>query len=207
MNGQTHNIIKRSSPKPFGGNRGFTLVEVMFATMIGVMIMGMITVLYVGMNNSMIMGIAAAEVNSNVRVAMDQIVNDVRWSNNLEVSYPVANPGYFTGDDELILKIPSIDGSGTVVEDTYDYVVYSLDGTQLKRLVFPNEASSRNTVDRILASNVSVFALSSSGTNLEDVGSVTNVGSVEIALTVDKTTDTKKDVSETLNSNVILRNK
>jgi len=204
--------LPRQNTKIFQRKRmsaGFTLIEVMFAGIIGLVIMGMIAVLYVKVNHSMLMGVTLAEINSSARLTMDRIVRDVRWGTQLVANRPIDGINYTTGDDELIIEIPSIDVNGKFISNTYDYVVYALDtsdSTQLRKIVDPHTDSSRKILNQIIASNLNSFLLSSEGTALSiaNLGSVT---SVEVSVNVNKTPLLNKTVSETIASNVELRNK
>ena len=187
---------------------GFTLIEVMFAGITGLVIMGMIVVLYVKVNHSMLMGVTLAEINSSARLTMDRIVRDVRWGTQLEANRSIDGVNYTTGDDELIIKIPSIDVNGKFIANTYDYVVYALDtsdSSQLRKIVDPDIASSRNGLNQIIANNLNSFSLSSEGTALS-IASLGSVNSVEVSVNVNKTPLLNKTVGETIASNVELRN-
>jgi len=190
-------------------NKGFTLVEVIFSTFISVIILGMVSILYVGVNNNMTMGLALAEINSDGRLAMDRIIRDVRWGTQVVTSRTVSSTNYVTGDDELIIQIPSIDTNGDVIVNTYDFVIYSLDpsdSTRLRKIVDPDAASNRSNLDQVIADNINSFALSFGGTALGSVGSLSSVQYLEIALIVDKQVLLNKNVTETINSVVELRN-
>jgi len=187
---------------------GFTLIEVMFAGITGLVIMGMIVVLYVKVNHSMLIGVTLAEINSSARLSMDRIVRDVRWGTQIEANRSIDGVNYTTGDDELIIEIPSIDSNGKYIANTYDYVVYALDtsdSTQLRKIVDPDIASSRSSLNQIIANNLNSFSLSSEGTALSIV-SLSDVNSVEVSINVNKTPLQNKTVSETIASNVKLRN-
>ena len=191
------------------GQTGLTLVEALFAVVIGVMVVGMMMILYTGANNNLILGIALADVNSDGRLAMDNIIRDVRWANQLETSRTISGTNYVTGDNELVMRIPSIDGTGTVISGTYDYVAFALDSSdtsKLRRIMDPDGSSSRSSSDRMIADNINAFALSSAGTGLSSVGSLSGVTAVEISLTVSKTVATNRTVSQTIDSVAELRN-
>jgi len=182
----------------------------MFAAMVGAAVLGMIMVLYVGANNNMTLGMSLAQVNSDGRLAMDRMVRDVRWARQLVSSRTVSGSNYITGDDEIIIQIPSIDSGGTAIDSTYDYVVYALletsDTVQLRRIVDPNAASSRSNLNQVIAQNINSILFSSGGTGLSSVGSLSSVTALEIDLTVNKQPLQNKTVSQTLNSDVKLRN-
>ncbi len=188
---------------------GFTLVETMFASVVGVMILGMVMILYVGVNNSMARGVALAEINSDVRLAMDRIVRDVRWSTQLETTRLIDGTLYVTGDNVLILKIPAIDTGGDTIANTYDYVVYTPDASdpeRLRKIVDPDAASSRVSSDQVIAKNINSFSLSSSGTALSNVPLLSTVTAVEIAVSADKTLLQGNTIIESLESEAAIRN-
>ena len=208
---QNQNIPKRPAHACLRtlNNKGFTIVETIFSTFIGVVILGMVSILYVMANNNMTMGLALAEINSDSRLSMDRIIRDVRWGTQIVTNRTVSSTNYVTGDDELIIEIPSIDTNGDVIASTYDYVIYSLDpsdSTLLRKIVDPDVASNRGSLNQIIADNISSFALGSGGTDLGSVGSLSSVTSLEIALTVNKQPLLNKTVTETINSEVELRN-
>ena len=188
---------------------GFKLVETMFASVVGVMILGMVMILYVGVNNSMARGVALAEINSDVRLAMDRIVRDVRWSTQLETTRLIDGTLYVTGDNVLILKIPAIDTGGDTIANTYDYVVYTQDASdqeRLRKIVDPDAASSRVSSDQVIAKNINSFSLSSSWTALSNVPLLSPVTAVEITVSADKTLLQGNTIIESLESEAAIRN-
>lgn len=188
---------------------GFTLAEAMIASVIGMIIVGMVMILYIGVQNSMTAGLALAEINSDAGLAMDRIVRDVRWATQLETSRTIGGTTYITGDNRIVIKVPSIDASGDIITSTYDYIVYALDSsntTRLRRLVDPNASSSRSSLNQIVAENISSFSLSSAGTGLSSVGSLSGVRAVEVAITANKQPLQGKTITESLTSEVEIRN-
>ena len=186
---------------------GLTIIEAMFAFVIGLVIAGMIMVLYLRINENMFVGVTLAEINSDARSAMDRIVRDVRWGVQLEDVYE----SYATAENELIIRIPSIDTNGKFIPNTYDRVIYTLDEGErrLRRIVDPDPGgvSSRTSFDQAIANNISSFSLSSDGTVLG--AGASNVTSVEVTIVVDKKPFIMSDkiVSETLVSKAELRNR
>ena len=200
-------------------NKGFTLVEVMFSTFISVIILGMVMILYVGANNNMTMGLALAEINSDGRLVTDRIVRNVRWGTQIVPSRTVSTTTYTTGNDELIIQIPSIKDDGDVLADKYDYVIYVLDppldpldstDTTTMRMIVdpdPDSESTRNSFNQIIAENINSFALSSGGIPLlELIGGLSGITSLEIVLIVDKQILLNQNATETIISEVELRN-
>lgn len=186
-----------------------SLVELMFVAVIGLIVLGMMMILYVGGHHNMTLGVASAEINSDARLAMDRMLRDLRWATQLEASRSISGTNYVTGNNEMVIKIPSIDANNKVISNTYDYVVYALDSSdprQLRKIVDPNVASSRGSLNQTIANNINSFSLSSGGTPLGSIGSLSTVTAVEITINVNKTPLSNKPVSETLASVGELRN-
>jgi prepilin-type N-terminal cleavage/methylation domain-containing protein len=176
---------KMGNPK-----RGFTLMEVLVAVSIAVFTLAVIISLYLASQQSFTMGTTFLEVHGGARVAMDWMVKDIRWAT--QASTPAI--------DELSLEIPSIDGSGDIIDidNTFDYITYQLnatDPTRLERTVNADALSSRVDETRIIANNVSSITFNSSGSN------------IAIALTTSRTVLGGRTLQETLNSTVELRNR
>ena len=74
-------------------------------------------------------------------------------------------------------------------------------------IIDPDGSSDRSSVDQIIAGNINSFALSSGGTPLlELIGGLSGVTSLEIVLIVDKQILLNQNATETIRSEVELRN-
>ncbi len=187
----------------------FTLVETMFASVIGILVLGMVMILYVGVQHSMTVGVALAEINADARLAMDRIVRDARWATQLETSRTLNGTTYITGNNQFVIKIPSINSSGDIIANTYDYVIYALDPsdlTQLKKIIDPNASSSRTSLNQVIAKNINSFSLSSAGIGLSSIGSLSSVKAVEVAISVNKQPLVGRTITQSLASEVEIRN-
>ena len=81
---------------------------------------------------------------------MDDIDNYVRQSNRTLSTYSTFN----AASDVLILQIQSVNAASQLVAGKYDYVVYSLTGSNFNRQIFPDPASARVAVTKRLANKV-----------------------------------------------------
>lgn len=190
-------------------SKGFSFVEVLFAVTIGLMVLGMLSIFYVEGVRLTTLDLALAEINSDARLVMDKILRDARWAVEVETSRAISGTTYVTANDELVLEIPAIDSSGNIISGTSDYVVYTLDASNpsiLRRVVDPHASSSRTSKNEIVAQNVSVFFLTSGGTGLSSVGSLSTVSALGISITVAKQPLPGRTVDKTLISDVKLRN-
>lgn len=176
-----------------GSLTGFSLIEVLIASAIGVVIMTVVVAAYVGGQRNFLTGVAFLDVHSDVRVAMDWIVRDIKWSNEIIPSY-----GAYTstsGGNELVLSVPSIDASYDIIDATYDTVVYTVSGSDLLRIVVPDAASARIAETHIVANNVNNLTFT-----------WTTGDTITVSLTIRRTILSTRNIDDTLDTTVKLRN-
>ena len=153
--------------------RGFTLVE----TMLAVSSLGLIVALLAGItiDTSRLSGDinAQATLQSQTRLQLDIITQDIRSSDAVLASYtPSGGPTYTTDTGStLILQVPAVSADGsstpatfttttqTFAPNAFDVVLYHLVGTSapytLNRIVLPSAGSGRAAVaDTAIVFNV-----------------------------------------------------
>jgi len=172
----------------------FTLVELLVAMGVATMIGSVIIAAFITGQRSFISGTNFLEIHGDVRVAMDWMVRDIKWASQTLTSVTISTSTYFTGANELVLSVPSIDGSNDIITATFDTVVYTVTGTDLVRIVEPDVTSSRPADNKIIANNVN---------NIQFAVAADNIG---IVLNVRKTVLGGRVLDETLATNVSLRN-
>lgn len=142
-------------------SNGFTLVE-MIITLTLTAIIG--TVLIVVLVNSLsLQTTQSARVSQGLGInnALSDISSWVRRAAGVSLGYPATTPfTYTTGANVLVLKVPSLDATGAVIADVYDYVVFVVESLKLKEKIFPNALSTRQQSDKILTDNVASVAFS-----------------------------------------------
>lgn len=87
-------------------------------------------------------------------------INDlISLSQSVAQNYPATLPSqYTTGLNTLVLALPSINSSGNVIDNTFDYAVISSDSTipqVLRKQIFPNNLSSRKAENKVLSTSLS----------------------------------------------------
>ncbi|MEJ2745728.1 MAG: prepilin-type N-terminal cleavage/methylation domain-containing protein, partial [bacterium] len=150
---QTHVKLRRMrTPVTDGHRSGFTLMETMVSLLLCSMVLGTIISAFTAQYKSFFVGNSHVDLNKEVRTAMDWIANDSRWANAL----PTSRGAYGKSNTCLILEIPSIDSAGDVidVENTHDYIIYTQNGTDLRRVVDADPSSSRQTSEQIVAQHI-----------------------------------------------------
>jgi Tfp pilus assembly protein PilW len=195
--------------KMFFKEAGFTLTELLVAIGMGIIVIGAIFSFYLYNQQSFTSASAYVEINTAARLAMDWMSRDLRWAQQLITNKTINSQYYITGTEEIILKIPSIDSSGDIIDGVFDYVVYHLsqsDSTKLERIIDANALSSRVDETRIIANNISSLTFSSAGTELSNIPDVTTLTNVAIELTTSKVAS-RRTLSQTVSSTIKLRNK
>lgn len=193
---------KKSIPK------GFTLVELTVVVALMSLIMLILMSLYVTGQQFLMTESARNDVIRDNRYVFDWISRDIKGAVQVVSSWDA----YTTSSNCLILRIPSVDSSGLIVdiENELDHIIYRLNSehpNKLERVVDAKDGvSSRVDSTRVLATRVNSFLLSSNGVELSSVADLTQVASIDIAVTT-KQNRLGRDFQQTLDSTVKLRNK
>lgn len=98
----------------------------------------------------------------SINSAYTEISESIKKSSAVAPANLIGSPQFTTDSDTLVLELPSIDGSGNVISQTFDYIVITREGQNLsflKKKLFPNPLSQRNSEDKLLAMNVASFTL------------------------------------------------
>ncbi|HLM83779.1 MAG TPA: hypothetical protein VK254_01020 [Candidatus Bathyarchaeia archaeon] len=126
-------------------NRGFSFVESLVAMAILVYILGALVVIYSSysrfynfLQNKIAMG-------SSSRAAMKELRNDALQADQIVASHSFSGIQRSTDQHTVVLEIPSIDGSGNIVDGKYDYAAFYLSGDGLYRTMQADAASSRTS--------------------------------------------------------------
>ena len=169
-------------------NKGSTLIEFQVTVLIATIILLAALSLYISLWRYFGIGNTYLDVYLNSRLAVERLARDIRWTAQVMPSYG----SYATSDNSVVLKIPSIDSSGNVIAGHYDYASYSLQGSDLKRVVQVDSLSSRQNEDRTVARYCSslVFSTRDSGGNvltLSNVSNLSTVNNIAIFLPLNKT--------------------
>lgn len=137
---------------------GFTLVEsligITLASIVGVLLISTLT------QNSNLFSNQNANINQGISLnqSSSQINDLVRSASSVATNNPIGSPLYTSGNEVLVLALPSINSSGDVIDNTYDYAVITKDTTNpklLKEIIFPYALSTRKAKNQILSTKLS----------------------------------------------------
>ena len=124
-------------------NRCFSLAETIIATAILIYVLGALLILYNNFFKVYSNQQTKIKIGNSAREAAGELQSAALQANQIIASYDFSGTVYSTDQHTLVLKIPSIDGSGNIVSEKFDYAVFYLIGKSLFRLVEADAASSR----------------------------------------------------------------
>ncbi len=125
--------------------RGLTLVEVLVA--MGIAAVAGVLLLVIIVNSASLFKEQSSKVEEGLN--MNDALSVVRSS--IKQASSVADT---SSASQLVLKVSSVDTSGNIIDNTFDYFVLYLDQGAIHLKIFPDAISSRKTADRILSTNV-----------------------------------------------------
>lgn len=136
--------------------RGASLIELLILFTVGA-IAGILLVQILVQNNSVYyqqttkvtQGLSSNEASSIIE-------KDIREASSIAQGGPEAGSPFThtTGSSVVVLKIPAVDVSGNILSNTYDFIIITADSSNtslLRRIISPNGASSRASIDQILS--------------------------------------------------------
>ncbi len=90
----------------------------------------------------------------NINDALSILRGDIKQASSVAVSYTNGSTIYTSSANQLVLAVSSIDNSGNIINNTFDYFVLYLDQGSTYLKIFPDTTSSRKAADRILSTSV-----------------------------------------------------
>ena len=173
-------------------NKGLTLVELQVASSIALIILSAALALYLFSWRSFTIGNALLDVYSNSRNASGWLTRDIRCATQVVPQYPeTGSPAYQTGDHVIVLKVPSVDGSGNALNSSYDHIIYKLQDGDLYRIVQKDASSSRPNENRAIAHYCTSLTFRSGNYGLKyyaDNNILSTINTVAIYLPINKST-------------------
>lgn len=136
------------------GNYGLTLIEVLVAMGIATLAGVLLVVIIVNSAGIFTQQSSKVQTGLNINDALSSVRGNIKQASAVAESYTSGSTTYTTGSSQLVLKVPSIDSSGNIITDTFDYFVFFLDQKILHFKIFPDSSSSRTASDRIFSTSV-----------------------------------------------------
>jgi hypothetical protein len=185
--------------------KAFTLIEIVTGFALVGLVSILIATLYFAHFRLFSNQNTSIEVSTQNRLAIDEIVNQVRESQSV-VDTCTGCSGDTTSSTVLVLRLWRLDSNGEPTEPTgseYDYVIYKRDPSDTTNLIkktVPDPTSSRQTLTKIIATRVSDLQFAYDNTNPD------LITEISVTLTNSSTVNNKVQTT-TQSSTAILRNK
>lgn len=163
--------------------KGLTLIEVLVA--MGIATIAGVLLLVIIVNSAGLFTEQSSKVTEglNINDSLSLLRGDIKQASSVAVSYTEGSTTYTSSASQLVLKVSSTDTSGNIIANTFDYFVLYLDQGFTHFKIFPDAASSRKKIDRILSTSVDSLRfqyLNSANPPVE----VTPVNAVKIRVTL-----------------------
>lgn len=140
-------------------NLGFTIIELVIVIAIASTLILVLFSLFEGQMRNYGYQQAQLRVAGGTRSVIDNMMTYTMQASNVVATRTVNGVGYTSDSDTIILELPTMNGSYDRLADTYDYVVFNLDGTNLNMVVAPNASSFRKPVTKRLDDSINSFSI------------------------------------------------
>ena len=195
-------IAKRKPNK-----NGFTLIELAVASSVGLLALLVVFCVCFTIQDSIGLTTGILGIAETGRFAVNRISGDIRAAKSVIAFYDT----YTTGDTTVILRIPSIDGNGNMIdpENVFDITIYTLDladPAKLLRIVDPNPLSAREDLSETVAENIDTLLFSSDGAGLSYVPDKGTIKTVTASITTSESLMGSERTNE-ITTSISLRNK
>lgn len=137
---------------------GISLIEILVGLTVTAIAGFLIIGLTVSSNNIFYKQSIQVSQGLSINQATLEITDLIKSSAGVVTQYPVSgNPQFSTSGNTLVLKIPSINSSGQVIDSVFDYAVITQDSTNskiLRKKLYPGAGSARKSEDKVLSTAV-----------------------------------------------------
>ena len=133
---------------------GFTIVEVLISMLIASIVGGLLVVIMVNSFGLFYKQSSKVEEGLNINTALSSIQNNIKDASSIAISFTKGSETYTSGQNQLVLTVPSIDSSNNIIASTYDYFVLFQDTNMLRYKVFVDSVSKRKPQDQIFSTSV-----------------------------------------------------
>lgn len=134
--------------------KGLTLIEVLVAMGIAAVAGVLLVVIIVNSAGLFQEQSSKVEEGLNINDALSVVRSSIKQASAMAVSYTAGSTTYTTNAGVLVLKVSSVDTSGNIIVNSFDYFVLYLDQGAIHLKIFPDAVSSRKPADRILSTSI-----------------------------------------------------
>ena len=133
---------------------GYTLIEVLISILIASVVGGLLLVVIVNSTGLFYKQSSKVEAGLNINDSLSSVRNNIKDASAVAESFTKGSETYTTNQNQLVLKVPSVDSANNIISNTYDYFVLFQDLNKLRYKVFVDAASNRKNQDQIFSTSV-----------------------------------------------------
>jgi len=123
--------------------RAFSLVEVVITLgILGILIITLMN-FFIGYNKSFGFVSAITSVNADASTVIIKTTEFIRQADQILTSRSFSGTTYTSNENALVISIPSLDSSGNIISNTYDYVVFYINSSGIYQIIDANSSSVR----------------------------------------------------------------
>lgn len=179
--------------------KGFSLVETIIVLALVVIVLYVLVSMFLGYSKTYSYIEAGFEVSGSAATAVEDISSAVRQSSGVLSSRTFSGTNYTTNSTTLVLEVPTVNSSGSIVSSTYDYILFYRSGTDLYRVIDANGSSARTSGTKKLSNVVQSITFT------YDAVTVTDATKVSIDLETAKAVK-EQSYNQRVRNQVYLRN-
>ena len=153
--------------------RAFTLVETIIVVALGTSMMIVLGLLIYNFNTTVVYEQTLAQSSGSASAVMREIESLALPADAVLQMHTFSGVPHNSSATELILEIPSIDNSGNVIANTYDYARFYLVGTDVYRHLEAYDLSSRTSGTKRLGSTVQTLTFIYNNSDFPRVSAIT----------------------------------
>lgn len=179
--------------------RGLTLVETVIVSALAAILIVILGLLIYLFGKVSTYDKTAALSSSSASALMHEVETLAGPADAVVASHAFSGTTYTTSSTTLVLEIPSIDSSGSVIANTYDYAAIYATGTTAYRILSPGSGSSRIAGTKQLSTTVNMLSFTYDNADATQVTTVTTDIQTRVVVKQDTLTDRRRET-------IILRN-
>lgn len=153
--------------------RAFTLVETVIVVSLLALMMVAIGLVIFMLNKTSSYNSAESQSSGSASAVLRDMESLIVQADAVVQTHTFSGTSYVSSATTTIVEIPSIDTSGAIIANSYDYAVFYLATTSVYRILAPAALSSRSSEMEVLSTTVSTFSLTYNDPDFTKVFKVT----------------------------------
>ena len=151
----------------------FTLIETVIVVAVSLSMMLALSLLLYTFNKSSTHGKLSAQSYDSASAVLREVEAFVLPASAVLETHSFASATHTSTTTSLVLQVPSIDSSGNVITNTYDYVAFYTAGTNVYRLLEKNALSARVAGTQLLSQTLGALSFSYDSATFSEIRVVT----------------------------------